>query len=505
MTPSVPMRACLLGGFCAALFLCVNFRKYATDVAPIGLMPVTVLRGGALNMDGYRPYYDGLNPGQRYMFVEANGHLYPMKPFAISLLAVPFYAPPVLCGVPTLDTGFWIGWGRLLTALLTGASVGMSYAAGRRWGSERAALVCALLLGLGTCYWTTVGQVLNYHVGGVLCVSMLVLLIDRLPLSPKRVAFVGFLAGAAVGMRPTTVVLLLPLGLYLLLPGRISGWKAYVAALVGVAVVPALNAWWNVELFGSWSATGYSPEEMDKWSTPFAEGFAGQLIAPNSGLFVQSPFLMLAVVGAVIVWRSSTLAGRGLLRAYSLCFLGYLMLFARWHDWQGGLTPASRMLCEGYPLLLPLIVVGWEAVAQGGTSLLSRLCGRGAGGEGICERRPSPQPSPAKPGEGAEPVARRPRGAWLLGAMAVWSIGWQLQGIAIFDDVVELDPPNDPWRIEKHFLIVYLRNFGSAAALLALGKTVGMFLLIAATAFMLLTRGLRISLGKTFPSAGASR
>src|SRR6478672_3451923 len=108
MMSSVWLRAAVLSGFCAVMFLCVNYRKYAADVIPIGLMPVSVLRDGTLNMDSFRPYYEQMHPGQRYTFVEVDGHLYPMKPFTISLLAVPFYAPPVLLGVPTLDTRFWI-------------------------------------------------------------------------------------------------------------------------------------------------------------------------------------------------------------------------------------------------------------------------------------------------------------------------------------------------------------------------------------------------------------
>jgi hypothetical protein len=455
MMSSVPLRAVLLSGFCTVTFLCVNCRKYAADVIPIGLMPVSILRDGTLNMDSFRPYYEEMHPGQRYTFVEVGGHLYPMKPFTVSLLAVPFYVPPVLLGVPTLDTTFWIRWGRVFAAVLTGASVGLAYITGRRWASDRVALACSLLLGLGTCYWTAVGQTLNYHVGGVFCVSLLVYAIDRFPLRPGRALVVGFLAGAAVGMRPTSVVLLFPLGLYLLWPGKLAGRKALAAALLGVAVVPALNAWWNKELFGSWSATGYSPEELDKWSTPFFEGLFGQLVAPNSGLFVQSPFLILALVGAVIAWRSSSPESRGLLRAYSLCFLGYLLLFARWHDWQGGLTPSARMLCEGYPLLVPLIVVGWQS------------------------------------------VARLRHGKWLLAAAGVWSVGWQLQAIAVFDEVSTINPPNDPWRVDKHFFVVYVRHFGAGAAAWAVAKRVGLFLLVSATAIMALRLGRRGSAAST--------
>src|SRR5205807_1214344 len=99
----------------------------------------------------------------------------------------------------------------------------------------------------------------------------------------------------------------------------------------------------------------------ESWRTYWPEGAAGLLIAPNSGLFVQSPFTLLALVGGWVVWRSrGSVREAGLLRIYTICFVAYWALFAKWHDWQGGLTFTTRMLSEGYPLWMPLVLVGWD-------------------------------------------------------------------------------------------------------------------------------------------------
>src|SRR5437899_603838 len=82
--------------------------------------------------------------------------------------------------------------------------------------------------------WRIVGQTLSPHLGAVLCTSALVLQLRDFPLSARKAAWVGFLAGATVVMRPPTGMLLLPLGIYLQLPGLLDGWKARLGSCAGI-------------------------------------------------------------------------------------------------------------------------------------------------------------------------------------------------------------------------------------------------------------------------------
>ena len=98
------------------------------------------------------------------------------------------------------------------------------------------------------------------------------------------------------------------------------------------------------------------------------------------------------------------------------------------------------MLSEGYPLLVPLMAVGWNRV-----------------------RSWSP--------------------AGLLAAGAgLWSVFYQIQGIATFDAITSLDPPNLPWQPSQNFLLVYIRQFGLPAAIKAFFLTLGLFGLVAVVA-----------------------
>ena len=263
----------VLGAFCTAMFLLVNWRNYHQDVVPLAFTPVSVWRHGRLDLDDFRPYYDSLNAKERSVWSESetNGHLYSEKSVFVSLLAAPFYLPPVLAGVPTERYDFWIAWGRLIAAALTGLTVALSYLTLRRWGDVLPATAFSLLLAFGTCLWTIIGQMLYDH-QAVLFVALLAWLLRDFPLSPQRAFLAALSAGAAVVLRPVTVVLLFPLGLYLLWPGRLGGWRAYLAALAGIVPLPLLMAVANSVMFGHWYSTGYPPSEYrGSWRTFWPE------------------------------------------------------------------------------------------------------------------------------------------------------------------------------------------------------------------------------------------
>jgi hypothetical protein len=406
------------------MFVLVNWRGYVVDVVPLALAPVSICRYGTVNLDVYRPYYEALPEADRWPWTESpsNGHLYSEKSMFVSILVAPLYLPPVLAGVPTENYTFWISWGWLAAACLTGLTVSISYLTLRRWLEVMPATAFSLMLAFGTCLWTIIGQKLYDH-QAVVFVAVVAWLLHDFPLSPGRAFWAALAAGAAVVMRPATVVLLFPVGLYLLFPGRLAGWRAYAAAFAGVLFFPLLMAVANTLCFGNWYSTGYPPSQYaGSWTTRWPVGAAGLLIAPNSGLFVQSPFMLLASAGAWTVWRRCESARDGaLLRIYSVCFVLYWALMAKWHDWQGGLTFSTRMLSEGYPLWMPLVAVGWLRIRDRSWAV------------------------PA------------------IAAAGTWAFLYELFNLAVFDGTFPLAPPHLPWTLQDHFFLVHVAHFGVLA------------------------------------------
>ena len=280
----------------------------------------------------------------------------------------------------------------------------------RSLSSRVAAAACpwatfAFLFGFGTCVWTIIAQTLYDH-QAILLVAVAMWLLHDFPLPPGRAFAAAFAVGAAVVLRPTCVVLLLPLGLYVLMPGRLAGWRGYAAAFAGILAMPLAMVWANSVCFGAWYSTGYPPDEWrDNWRTAWPVGAVGLLVAPNSGLFVQSPFLLLALVGAWVAWSrhdSKGVGDVGLLRAYSLCIVAYWALMAKWHDWQGGQTFTSRMICEGYPLWMPLVMEGWNRLRARPWALLAAV------------------------------------------EAGIWSVGYELANLSTFDQTTPLNTLHEP-------------------------------------------------------------
>jgi hypothetical protein len=442
-------RASFLGCFCAFLFVLVNWRDFGVDTIPQALVPVRLWRDATFNLDCYRDYYLELKEqGKGYPFTESNGHLYARNSVFVSLLVSPLYLPPVALGVPTEDYRFWIAWARLCAAAWTGFAVALSYLTVRRWGGEAPALALSLLLAFGTCLWTTVAQTIYDHLGAVVCVAALAFALRDFPLRPWRAGLAAFLAGATVGMRPTTVVLLFPLCLYLFCwPGLLAGWKARGLAIAGLLIVPVGNALYNHAMFGAWNQLGYSTGDVDRWTTPVWEGAPGLLLAPNSGLLTQSPFMLLAIVGGWAAWRTRGLRERGLLCAYTLCFVSYWLLYAHWYDWHG-VIPSSRMLSDGYPLWMPLAMVGWNR------------------------------------------VRRWPGALWLATAAGLWSVLYEIVGIAVFSDLHQIKPPPQhfPWQLPHHFWVEHVMHFGLLPTLQGIALTLTQFVLCAAVTGYILAR-----------------
>lgn len=419
-------RAAGLGFFSAVMFLLVNWRGYHQDVVPLAFAPVSIVRHGSFTLDPFREYHDALPVDERWAWTESNGHLYNRKSIFVSILVAPWYVPPVIAGVPTKAYPFWISWGRIAAAGLTGLTISLVFLTLRRRGDVFSAAAFSLMLAFGTCVWTIIGQTLYDH-EAILFVALAAYLLHDFPLSPGRAFAAALAAGASVVLRPVTLVLLFPLGLYLLLPGRLAGWRSYLAAVAGVLPLPLLMALTNALFFGHWYSTGYPPGEYrDNWRADWPAGFVGLMISPNSGLLIQSPFFLLAFVGAAQAWkRDTTVVDAGLLRAYTVCIVAYWALLAKWHDWQGGLTFSNRMISEGYPLWMPLVMEGWNRLRSHVWAVR------------------------------------------LTAAAGIWSVLYELVNLSTFDRTAELNTEHLPWSLPDHFFWVHVENFGVPATLRA--------------------------------------
>jgi hypothetical protein len=148
-------------------------------------------------------------------------------------------------------------------------------------------------------------------------------------------------AGRAQGRLQHVVLCLLPFALGLL-PGLL------------------ILLWYNLARFGAPFASGYG-SEASLFTTPLLVGLHGLLLSPGKSVLLYAPPLLLALPGAVALWRRGA-PGAALLAGG--LFLSHLLLYARWGEWEGGGVWGPRFLL---PVVAPLLVLAaglWPAAGR---------------------------------------------------------------------------------------------------------------------------------------------
>jgi hypothetical protein len=325
----------------------------AGDTVPARYLPISLLREFNFDLNEFTFLYD--EDGRRqypsvegdlpYFLRHHDGHYRSAYPPGPALLALPVYLLPVLAGMPA--TSVWVlRLEKLSAALITALSVAFLFWTLRELTTERWALIIAGVYALGTSSLSVSSQALWQHGPSQLCLAIsLYLLITGLR-RPHVIPYVGFTLAAAILMRPTNALLVLPLGCYLLHQHRRMLWQCGLYALPPLAFL----VFYNYALFGSIGG-GYGPGTLDAnswlWRTPVWEGFISILFSPGRGLFIYSPVLLFSLVGMVMVWISGPLV----FRYMTVGVVCLVLLYSKWTMWWGGWSYGPRLLADLTPFL----------------------------------------------------------------------------------------------------------------------------------------------------------
>lgn len=171
----------------------------------------------------------------------------------------------------------------------------------------------------------------------------------------------GILAGYAVGCEYPAAIIAFLLGLYILVAEGAPRHRIIRAAVYAVGVVGgfAPAEIYNLVAFHTWFASGYTHLTDPYFAHGMARGILGvglpqwdaiwgTTFSPFRGLFILSPWLLLAGPGLVIMTR------RGLSREAWLCGLvsvAYFLFQAGYAFWDGGASVGPRHFLPALPFL----------------------------------------------------------------------------------------------------------------------------------------------------------
>jgi hypothetical protein len=248
----------------------------------------------------------------------------------------------------------------LASPLLLAASGALLYLCGRELGwSRRVSLAAGLVFGALT-QALQISQDL-FSEPGVACGTAL-LMVGMLRWRAGRPSG-PWLAGSGLGVgllfRSDSAILL---GVGLLLLPAVVPWRrllaerrAWLGLVVPMLPVLAWTAWYSLRRDGTLVPAVYG----GSFTTPLLEGLHGLLLSHGRSLLVYNPFLLLAVPGAIALWRRDRAATALLV----VLVVVRPLFYARWNAWGGGVNWGPRFLM---PSVGPLSLLATYAASRVG-------------------------------------------------------------------------------------------------------------------------------------------
>jgi hypothetical protein len=276
-----------------------------------------------------------------------NGHIHAPYPPGAALFATPLAAIGTALGIVPPQTAAITIVAKSAGALAAAASVAFVFLLAARVAGRRLGVLVAALYAFGTVTWPISGGALWQHGPAQLFLAMGLLWL--FPSSPaSRASRSGLAFALATLCRLSDALFALAALVYVALARR-----PILARFVLWSLPPALA------LFAYDSLVFGDPLNLRYLTFNFTQaggegnvlvGLAGNLIAPNRGLFIYSPFLVLAAYELIRrARRRDRLAA--FVRPQLVAAFGALLLYAASTDWWGGYGYGNRYLADTLPLL----------------------------------------------------------------------------------------------------------------------------------------------------------
>jgi hypothetical protein len=335
-----------------AVYLANGRELWSGDSVPAKYLTGALVRGDGFYLDRYRD--DVLkwwpNPGMPYYVTVVDGHYVSRYPVGPALVALPFAMPQILWldrthpGWETSEPEWFDTIAKSSAAAITTLAALALLAVLRKLGLGHEAWLAALAAALGSNLWCTASQSLWQHGPAALMLTLLVLLL--LPESPSRWRFfaAGLTAALLVCARPIDLVFAVVTAVWVTIRHpRGLIWFLPPVVAIGTALIGYNRAYLG-------AAGGYySQFEAALFATPWQEGLMGTLLSPSRGLFVFSPWTLIAFAYLPFAFYRLRLS---MLLPWLLVALGtHAILISTFSAWWAGLCFGPRYWTEVIPLL----------------------------------------------------------------------------------------------------------------------------------------------------------
>ncbi len=240
---------------------------------------------------------------------------------------------------------------KLVASVLTALGVSCIYLLVRGEVDRRVALYLTFVAAVASPTFAISSQTFVQH-GPTIGLTSLALLLVVLGAQRRYLYVAGAAMGLAIIVRPPNALLALGLIAYLLRARR-AAIVPFILGMLPLAAFQMTYGW--IALGGPFRLTFLPPG-----GNTFFEGFVGHLVSPSRGLFVYSPFFVVAFLVLAVVWRHRASDRTRLLRWLSLVVLANLILYSWYFEWWGGYSFGNRYMSDFVPIYTLALAEAWR-------------------------------------------------------------------------------------------------------------------------------------------------
>ena len=276
------------------------------DSVPAKNLPLSILEHGNFYLDQLK------TPGAKkipYYLRESGGHYVSDYPVGAALIALPFYAPSVLCGVSP-SSRIFSELEKVSAATIVALSALLLYMAAARVTANWMAMLLTLIYALGTSSLSVSSQALWQHGPAQLALAGAIYCLVRARDDPRWAGYAGLPLAFEVITRPVDALIAAPLGPVCarqLSPRDLDVHRSRDRATALSTVVQRRllrHAVSNSIFLASRKRRAGKPlRRAGYWPTPLAHGLAAVVLSPGRGLLFYSPIFILSLAGLALAWR----------------------------------------------------------------------------------------------------------------------------------------------------------------------------------------------------------
>jgi hypothetical protein len=289
-------------------------------------------------------------------------------PSGMVLFALPVTATARLLHADLKDLSVHARLEKWTAAWVAAACLGLFFLLALHLAPPKPALAAALLLAVGSALFTTVGQALWQH-GGVIFWGLLALWLEfrEAQRSSRRgIVLQGLACAMMIACRLSAGLFVVPFVAWILM----RNWRRGLALATCVALAFMPWALWYYSIYRAPFGPSTTQLADHNWSAFDLSGIAGVVTSPSRGILVYQPWLLLAGLALVPVYRRRIVESRSpdpmgwVWLCVTVC-VTHILLIGSWTCWWGGYGWGSRLAADVVPFAALLcvrpIAVLWQS------------------------------------------------------------------------------------------------------------------------------------------------